>query len=59
MTIAEPIHEVAERHIERVGDAVPGVEGAVRCAMFKIDQHGSGEACAFREGVIGQAAFGT
>lgn len=58
MSVAELVHQAAQRNAEPVGDSVPGVQGAARRAVLQVDQHGAGQPGQLSELVVGEPLLG-
>jgi hypothetical protein len=52
VSVAELVHETAQRHAEPTGYPVPGVQRTARRAMLQIDQHGARQSGQLSELVI-------
>lgn len=58
MSVAELVHETAQRHTEPMGDPVPGVQRTTRRAVLQVDQHRPGQPGELRELVVGEPLLG-
>jgi hypothetical protein len=58
VSVAELVHQAAQRHAEPVGYPVPGVQRAARRAVLQVDQHRPRQSGQLSKRVIGQAFLG-
>lgn len=57
MVVAEVVQELLDRHVEGVGEGVPGGQAAGGAAVLEVDEGAAGQTAAVGELVEGPAAF--